>query len=65
MPVFAASVRALVTPVTSRTSIAFHQAVGFQIEPGPTRQDGISVQPDYDGPGLDRVSFVRHLTAEN
>ncbi|MFW6186489.1 MAG: GNAT family N-acetyltransferase [Actinomycetota bacterium] len=58
------TVRCITSPGNT-TSIAFHQAVGFQIEPGPTRQDGISVQPDYDGPGLDRVSFVRHLTAEN
>jgi hypothetical protein len=35
--------------------------MGFTVEPGPISHEGRPVQPDYDGPGLDRVTFVRTL----
>jgi ribosomal protein S18 acetylase RimI-like enzyme len=41
-----------VTSPTNTASIAFHQAMGFTI--GDTR-------PDYDGPGLARVTFARAI----
>jgi ribosomal protein S18 acetylase RimI-like enzyme len=44
-------VRCLTGPVNA-LSIAFHQAMGFTVEPA---------KPDYDGPGLARVTFVRAL----
>ena len=45
------TVRAVTSPVNT-TSIAFHRAAGFTVSP---------VEPDYDGPGHDRVCFSRTL----
>lgn len=42
-----------VTSPTNTASIGFHRAMGFTVEAG--------VKPDYDGPGVDRVAFVREL----
>ncbi|MEU5235645.1 hypothetical protein ACH4UR_02190 [Streptomyces lydicus] len=43
-------------------SIAYHTRMGFRLEPGDrTDEHGVPVHRDYDGPGLDRVSFVRDL----
>ena len=54
------TVRAITSPANTG-SIAFHRAMGFEIEPGDTRVDGIPVRADYDGPGQDRVCFRRLL----
>ncbi|WP_051872269.1 GNAT family N-acetyltransferase [Streptomyces sclerotialus] len=53
-------VRSVTSPV-NRNSIAYHARMGFRIEPGDRTEDGVAVHSDYDGPGLDRVSFVRDL----
>lgn len=54
-------VRCVTSPV-NRTSIAFHQRMGFQIEPGDaSSSDGIAIHRNYDGHGEDRVLFVRAL----
>lgn len=56
--------RSIVRAITSAGnsgSYAFHTRMGFTVEPGPAEFEGRPVQPDYDGPGLDRVSFVRHI----
>ena len=50
-----------VTSIVNKTSIAFHAAMGFQIEPGNAEIDGVSYHPDYDGPGEHRVLFVKDL----
>jgi ribosomal protein S18 acetylase RimI-like enzyme len=44
-------VRCVTSPANSG-SVAFHQALGFEVE---------RVAEDYDGPGEDRVLFVKHL----
>lgn len=44
-----------VTSPTNTLSIAFHEAMGFDIEGA----DGEIAKPDYDGPGVARVTFVR------
>ena len=44
-------VRCVTSPV-NESSVAFHQALGFEVE---------RVDEDYDGPGEDRVLLVRHL----
>jgi ribosomal protein S18 acetylase RimI-like enzyme len=44
-------VRAVTSPVNER-SVAFHRALGFEVE---------RVQPDYDGHGEARVQLVKHL----
>jgi ribosomal protein S18 acetylase RimI-like enzyme len=45
-------VRCVTSPVNER-SVAFHEAVGFEVD---------RVVPDYDGPGEDRVLLVKRLT---
>ena len=55
-------VRAVTSPV-NRGSVAFHQRMGFQLEPGDAEVDGIPVSSGYDGPGSDRVRFLRILRA--
>jgi ribosomal protein S18 acetylase RimI-like enzyme len=55
-----ARVRAVTTPTNER-SIAYHRALGFELEPGDGDRDGIPFKRDYDGPGLDRTCFVRAL----
>jgi predicted GNAT superfamily acetyltransferase len=49
-------VRAITSPENT-TSIAFHRALGFEVEPGDRDIEGTPVHTDYDGPGHDRVSF--------
>jgi predicted GNAT superfamily acetyltransferase len=53
-------VRCITSP-SNRESVAYHARMGFRIEPGDRTVDGIPVQADYNGPGLDRVAFVRDL----
>jgi len=53
-------VRAVTSPV-NRGSVAFHQRMGFRLEHGDAEVDGIPVSSDYDGPGGDRVRFLRIL----
>jgi predicted GNAT superfamily acetyltransferase len=48
------AVRCITSPGNA-LSIAYHRALGFELEYGG------AVQRDYDGPGLDRVAFVRRL----
>ena len=50
-----------VTAPTNRGSIAFHTQMGFELLPGPCTRSAISLHPDYDGPGEDRVRFRRRL----
>jgi len=44
-------VRCVTSPV-NETSVAFHEALGFEVD---------RVAPDYDGPGEDRVLLVKRL----
>jgi len=55
-------VRAVTSPV-NRGSVAFHQRMGFQLELGDAQVDGIPVSSGYDGPGGDRIRFIRSLRA--
>jgi len=52
-------VRAVTAPVNTG-SIAFHRRMGFEVEPGAGDGD-LPVAAGYDGPGQDRVRFVRYL----
>ena len=54
------TVKAITSP-RNTTSIAYHTALDFSLEPGDTLRDGLPVHTDYDGPGEDRVCFVRRL----
>ncbi|MBL1091763.1 MULTISPECIES: GNAT family N-acetyltransferase [Streptomyces] len=54
-------VRCITSP-NNRNSVAYHTRMGFHLEPGDHLDEhGTPVHTDYDGPGLDRVSFVREL----
>ena len=54
----ALEVRCITSP-SNAGSIGFHTRMGFALEPGDREDGGVPVHSDYDGPGLDRVSFVR------
>jgi predicted GNAT superfamily acetyltransferase len=51
-----------VTSPYNQRSIAFHRALGFEIVPGDSIEDGVSVHSNYDGKGVARVQFRRDLT---
>ena len=53
-------VRAITSPVNTG-SVAFHRRMGFRLEPGDTEADGVPVATGYDGPGQDRVRFIKDL----
>lgn len=53
-------VRCLTSP-SNRRSIRFHTRLGFQLIPSETLREGVPVHKDYDGPGRDRVLFVKEL----
>ncbi len=55
-----ARVRCVASPQNT-LSVAFHQGLGFTVEPGPAVGPGGPFVPDYDGPGIPRVRFVRPL----
>lgn len=46
-----------VTSPTNTVSIGFHQAMGFELE----RTGDAVAKPDYDGPGVPRIAFVRSV----
>jgi GNAT superfamily N-acetyltransferase len=50
-----------VTGPRNRASLAFHRAMGFAADPSGTYVDGVPVQRDHAGPGLDRVTMSRAL----
>jgi ribosomal protein S18 acetylase RimI-like enzyme len=55
-------IRAVTAPV-NQGSVAFHQKMGFEVEPGNAQTGGVPVAPSYDGDGQDRVRFVKTLIA--
>ncbi len=54
------TVRAVTAPVNIG-SLAFHRSLGFELERSPTVMDGVPIATNYDGPGRDRVRFVKRL----
>lgn len=50
-----------VTSPGNTGSIAFHRALGFALEEGDRRIDGLPVHSDYDGPGQHRVCFHKQI----
>ena len=55
-----------VTAVTwpgNRVSVDFHRAMGFRVDDGPGTKPiyGTPAHPDHDGPGDDRVVFIREV----
>lgn len=54
------AVRCVTAPV-NRASVAFHTRMGFAVERADAEVGGVPCTRDYDGPGQDRVLFVRSL----
>jgi ribosomal protein S18 acetylase RimI-like enzyme len=50
-----------VTSPHNLSSIAFHAAMGFDVEEGTEGTGNVLAKADYDGPGVHRVTFVRHI----
>jgi ribosomal protein S18 acetylase RimI-like enzyme len=50
-----------VTSPANALSIAFHTAMGFEIEPGTEPAGAVLAKANYDGPGVHRVAFVHAL----
>ncbi|MEU2791718.1 GNAT family N-acetyltransferase [Streptomyces sp. NPDC007100] len=55
-------VRAITSPQNTG-SIAFHRAMGFELDAGDREIDGLPTHSDYDGPGQERVAFRKKLGA--
>jgi ribosomal protein S18 acetylase RimI-like enzyme len=53
-------VRAITSPANTG-SIKFHLAMGFVAVDGDRKINGIPVHSDHDGPGQDRVCFLRNV----
>jgi ribosomal protein S18 acetylase RimI-like enzyme len=53
-------VRCVTSPV-NKVSIAYHTKMGFQIEKGDKRLEGVEVHTGYDGPNQNRVLFIKQL----
>ena len=51
-------VRACTSPV-NRSSIQFHERIGFQLDPGDDEIDGFPVTRDYNRPGDHKVRFTK------
>jgi ribosomal protein S18 acetylase RimI-like enzyme len=54
------SVRCVTSPINTG-SVAFHRRMGFRIEKSDRERDGVPFTADYDGPGQDRVCFVKQI----
>ena len=54
------SVHCITAPINSG-SIAFHQRMGFHVEKSDRQHEGVPYTANYDGPGQDRVLFVKTL----
>jgi ribosomal protein S18 acetylase RimI-like enzyme len=59
-------IRAVAWPA-ERSSVRFHEALGFEIDAGPGTQRlyGIPAYPNYDGDGADRTVLVRALDVDS
>ncbi|MBM7662885.1 ribosomal protein S18 acetylase RimI-like enzyme [Bacillus mesophilus] len=53
-------IRCETSPV-NKGSIAYHTKMGFEIESGDKKIDGIDVFTNYDGSNQDRVLFIKYL----
>jgi ribosomal protein S18 acetylase RimI-like enzyme len=53
-------IRCVTSPV-NKNSIAFHSSMGFQLEPSSESSGNIPIHRNYDGPGEDRVLFIKRL----
>jgi ribosomal protein S18 acetylase RimI-like enzyme len=57
-------VRCITSPENT-LSIAFHAAMGFEVEPGTEGMGPVLAKAHYEGPDVHRVAFVRELTSRS
>lgn len=50
-----------VTSTGNEASVAFHQAMGFNLVAGDKTENGLPVHTDYDGEEQDRILFEKQL----
>lgn len=53
-------IRCVTSPV-NKNSIAFHSSMKFKLEPSSEVSGNIPIHRNYDGPGEDRVLFLKRL----
>ena len=53
-------IRACTSPV-NRGSVDFHKRIGFELEPGDDKIDGLPVTSDYNWPGDHKVQFTKFI----
>ncbi|RZT15500.1 GNAT family N-acetyltransferase [Fictibacillus sp. BK138] len=53
-------IRCVTSPV-NKVSVEYHTKMGFEIQGGGKKMQGVSVMENYDGPGEDRILFIKHL----
>lgn len=53
-------VKCVTSPVNT-ASVAFHKHMGFTVRPGNVERAGVQIHENHDGPGQDRVLFVKIL----
>ena len=53
-------VRACTSPV-NRGSVEFHERIGFELDPGDDKIDGLPVTRDYNRPGDHKVRFIKTI----
>ena len=53
-------VRCITSPMNV-ASVAFHRALGFEVKPSESVENGVPVAKDYAGPGQSRVLFTKML----
>jgi L-amino acid N-acyltransferase YncA len=54
------TVRCVTSPV-NRDSIQFHTRLGFEVDGGDYKVNGVQISKDYDGVGEDRVLFMKKI----
>jgi ribosomal protein S18 acetylase RimI-like enzyme len=55
-------VKCVTSPVNGE-SVAFHRHMGFTVRPGDAERAGVQIHENHDGPGQDRVLFMKNLPA--
>ena len=57
-------IRSVTSPI-NLNSIAFHRRMGFKLEASSDQSGAVPIHRNYDGPGEDRVLFIKKLNFRN
>lgn len=53
-------IKCVISP-QNHESLSFHTKIGFEMIPGDQEINGISIHSNYDGPGQDRIVFIKRI----